>query len=243
MNAVKEYYEDFTFYLVRDRIIPNPRHAAIRALAGPVFDVIHIESALDVGCGIGLMAEFMRRRIRTVRALDISERNIAFARETVRDVDFVVSDFLSFPTESSFDLITFFDVLEHFPREKLPDIVRKVSLLSHEETSVLVTIPSAAFARSKKVAKQVVDEEVDVLLLANLFAEAGFELRECHVYELDYQDQYRFLWLARRSANWSPAKLEEPKLTKLLRLTHAPLNLLRYRKAVAPYGKILRRRV
>ena len=100
MNAVKEYYEEFTFYLVHDRIILNPRHAAIRALAGPVFDVIHIESALDVGCGIGLMAEFMRRRISHVRALDISERNIAFAKETVRDVDFVVSDFLSFPTES-----------------------------------------------------------------------------------------------------------------------------------------------
>ena len=87
-----------------------------------------------------------------------------------------------------------------------------------------------------------IDEDVDVLLLANLFAEARFAPRECRAYEIDYQDQYRFLWLARRSADWTPAKLGEPKLRKLLRLTQAPLNLFRFRKAVAPYGKILRRR-
>ena len=178
MNAVKEYYEDFTFYLVRDRIIPNrgtlrfersPVQSSTSSTSSRHWTWVAASVSWPNSCGgvSGMFAHWTSRK------------NIAFAKETVKDVDFVVSDFLSFPTQSSFDLITFFDVLEHFPREKLPDMVTKVSLLSHEETAVLVTIPSAAFARSNKVTKQVVDEEVDALLLANLFAEARFELREC----------------------------------------------------------------
>ena len=198
---------------------------------------------MDVGCGIGLMAEFMRRRIRHVRALDISEKNIAFAKETVRDVDFVVSDFLSFPTESSFDLITFFDVLEHFPREKLPDVVTKVSLLSHEETSVPRHDPQRRLRpleQGRQASRSTRRWTFSCWRICS--PKRAFKLRRCHVYELDYQDQYRFLWLARRSANWTPAKLQEPKLTKLLRLTHGSAEPLALPQGSCPLREDPRRR-
>jgi SAM-dependent methyltransferase len=242
MDGVNSFYEDFTSYLVRDRVIPNPRHRAIQGLADPIIRAGRKGSALDVGCGIGIMSQFLRRHFDKVVALDISETNIAFARQTVPNVDFVVSDFLGFETREKFDVFAFFDVLEHFPEKELAQVAGRVANHAHAESVVLITIPSAAFARSDVVPKQVIDEAVEVLTLARLFDAEGFELRECRSYGVVFDDQYRLLSLSRRPPGWRPERSREPLERRISRLARVPLNMLRYRKALAAYPNVIRRR-
>jgi SAM-dependent methyltransferase len=242
MPGVKTFYEDFTSYLVRDRVIPNPRHLAIQSLAEPIVRSSRRGSALDGGCGIGIMSQFLRRYFERVVALDISEKNIGFARQTVLNVEFVVSDLLGFQSDERFDLIALFDVLEHISKDDLPSVIEKVASLSHDEGSVLITIPSAAFARANVAQKQVIDEDLEVITLAEVFVSERFELRECRSYGVDFDDQYRFLWFSRRPVSWRPTAIREPRSRRTIRLARAPLNMLQYRKALAPYGNVFRRR-
>ena len=242
MPGVKAFYEDFTSYLVRDRVIPNPRHLAIQKLAEPLLRMCPNGSALEGGCGIGIMSEFLRSHFDRVVALDISEKNIELARQTVPKVEFVVSDIEGFQSDERFDLVALFDVLEHISKDGLGAVVEKIAGLAKDEASVLITIPSAGFARTHLAPKQVIDEDLEVLTLAQLFASKRFELRECRSYGIDFDDQYRLLWLSRRPASWRPAPRREPAAQRAIRLAHAPLNWIRYRRALAPYGNVFRKR-
>ena len=71
---------------------------------------------LDIGCWSGQFERLAVRSTKDIIGLDCNEEAILFARRLVKGPTFVVGSAtkLSFKNES-FDVVTFFDVLEHIP--------------------------------------------------------------------------------------------------------------------------------
>jgi SAM-dependent methyltransferase len=74
------------------------------------------ERALDVGCGEGLLAGALRRRVAHVVGIDVDAASVAVARreQAAPGIDFIVGDVLTHPLEPvSFDLVVSCAALLH----------------------------------------------------------------------------------------------------------------------------------
>lgn len=88
------------------------------------------EKLLDLGCHSGLLTSQIKKNITAdVYAVDISEISIKYAQKKYPHINFMVTDIqngLSY-TDSYFDVITTFDVLEHIPNpEQVKDEIKRV---------------------------------------------------------------------------------------------------------------------
>jgi 2-polyprenyl-6-hydroxyphenyl methylase/3-demethylubiquinone-9 3-methyltransferase len=76
-------------------------------------------SALDIGCGAGLVTEPLTRMGFTVTGIDPAAENIAVAREHAAEsglaIDYRASTIEALPDDEQFDLITLLEVVEHVP--------------------------------------------------------------------------------------------------------------------------------
>ena len=79
------------------------------------------KSALDVGCGGGILAEAMARRGARVKGIDLSDKALKVAqlhclesRITV-DYEAISAEDLALRSSSSFDVVTCMELLEHVP--------------------------------------------------------------------------------------------------------------------------------
>jgi 2-polyprenyl-3-methyl-5-hydroxy-6-metoxy-1,4-benzoquinol methylase len=79
------------------------------------------ERALDVGCGEGILARRLARRVPHVVAIDADARSIELAREQGGDVEYLLGDFMTEPLQpTSFDLVACIAALHHMdPRAAL----------------------------------------------------------------------------------------------------------------------------
>lgn len=122
-NESRVFYDEFLSHRMLDyRIYGNRRiQLAIQRVLTVTTPTSHV---LEIGCGIGMVAERIARRARHghVWACDLSESNVAFARGSVRrkNIDFFACDVLSDFDEvkrrvSSVDVVAMVDVLEHLP--------------------------------------------------------------------------------------------------------------------------------
>jgi len=72
---------------------------------------------LDLGCGTGSFTERLARRFPQVIGLDISPKCIASASRRYGHIRFATGDMEALPyPDRSFDIVTLFGVLHHFPR-------------------------------------------------------------------------------------------------------------------------------
>ncbi|MEV4890701.1 class I SAM-dependent methyltransferase [Nonomuraea sp. NPDC055795] len=70
--------------------------------------------ALDVGCGEGMLARELRRRVPRVTGIDLDAPSVELAREQPGEIDYIVGDFLTHPFEpASFDVIASVATLHH----------------------------------------------------------------------------------------------------------------------------------
>lgn len=67
---------------------------------------------LDVGCGAGFLTNELHKRGADIVGIDYSEAQIPFAKERFPYIDFRVASVYEL-SESEFDIITLFDVIEH----------------------------------------------------------------------------------------------------------------------------------
>jgi 2-polyprenyl-3-methyl-5-hydroxy-6-metoxy-1,4-benzoquinol methylase len=73
-------------------------------------------SALDVGCGEGVLARRLRRSVMRVSAIDVDRDSIAVARQrdVASEIDYRLGDFLTAPFEpESFDFVVCVAALHH----------------------------------------------------------------------------------------------------------------------------------
>ena len=95
-------------------------------------------SLLEVGCGAGSFLDFARQKQWKVCGIDSSDENIS--RLQSRGLRGITGNFLTYPIEEKFDVVVFWDVLEHL---QAPGqfIARARSLLTPKGL-VLIAIPN-----------------------------------------------------------------------------------------------------
>ncbi|HEX9765384.1 MAG TPA: class I SAM-dependent methyltransferase [Nitriliruptorales bacterium] len=95
-----------------------------RLLDGFAGAVVRPGKIVDVGCGPGHVAAYIRQRGPTVLGFDLSRAMLAEARTRVPDLVAVAGDMSTMPfADGAFDgLVAFYSVF-HFPRERVPDVL------------------------------------------------------------------------------------------------------------------------
>jgi Methyltransferase domain len=104
-------------------------------------------AALDIGCGPSSVLTQFRPGLRTV-GLDAFEGAIAAARRRAQHDDYVLADVLNTSPETileraggrPFDLVTLFDVIEHFPKRQGFELLERCERLTSKY--ILVVTPN-----------------------------------------------------------------------------------------------------
>ena len=199
-EQIKDFYEKFSQTLIKDKINPNPRHQKIKSYLKDLFQKYEFNNALEVGCGIGIISEFIAKNVPEVTGIDISEENIKFAKVTNKKINFYCADFLEYRVNENFDLITLFDVLEHIPKEMHPDVFSRIKKISNADTKIILTIPDPyylSYIRENSPQKlQVVDECIFLDEMMQIFKQNELEVLAYEKYGIDYDDQYNFYLLS-----------------------------------------------
>lgn len=121
-----------TYHLNETVDLASRNHAFIASSADWIIDRFRLEeskSVCDFGCGPGLYTTKFAGTGASVTGIDYSGRSIEYARETAGrlglKIDYVLQDYLDFPAEKKFDLITMifcdFCALNSSQRKKLLD--------------------------------------------------------------------------------------------------------------------------
>jgi 2-polyprenyl-3-methyl-5-hydroxy-6-metoxy-1,4-benzoquinol methylase len=106
------------------------------------------QSALDVGCGEGVLTRQLRRHVPHVIGIDVDEPSIRLAesQNPSHDVGYVTGDFLTFPFElASFDAVTSVATLHHVDAEA--GLQRMADLLAPGGTLAVVGLARNRFPR------------------------------------------------------------------------------------------------
>lgn len=100
------------------------------------------QSVLDVGCGEGMLARRLRRRIPQVVGIDPDATSIAAGREQSDDIDYICGDVFEYPFEpASFDAVVSYAVLHHMDAER--GLSRMAELIRPGGTLVVVGCASS----------------------------------------------------------------------------------------------------
>lgn len=190
-SEVKSFYDDFLeSTMLEYRVRGNKRidHAVQR-----IKQYVRPESRiLDVGCGIGLVAEQLTDHLGEghVWAFDISERNIWYSRKTVnrKNVDFFSADIVDEKKKvknnvsKEIDVFCLVDVIEHIPIEKHRGVFEFLSELASNRSFIVLTYPSPQFQKYLKKEKpqniQVIDQVIEIGKVIEVANKYDFSL--CH---------------------------------------------------------------
>jgi len=243
-EEIKDFYEKFAQNLIRDKINPNPRHQKIISYLKNLFQKYNFKNALEIGCGIGIISEFISKHISEVTGIDISGENIKFAKATVKKVNFHCSDFLEFPVKEKFDLITLFDVLEHLPKETHKNVFKRINEISKPNTIIIITIPDPYFLshiRKYNPEKlQVVDESIYLSEMIPIFNENNLEVLKFEKYGIDYDNQYNIYLLGYRKGQYILEKPFTGSRNIIIKIYSKILNQVRRLTGKIRYGKYLK---
>ncbi|MDH3268312.1 MAG: class I SAM-dependent methyltransferase [Ignavibacteria bacterium] len=243
-EEIKDFYDKFSKNLIRDKIYPNPRHKKIISYLKKVFQNYNFNSALEIGCGIGIISEFIAKNIPSVTGLDISEENIKFAKATNKKVSFYCSDFLDYPVKNNYDLITLFDVLEHIPKEIHPDVFRKISDLSNANSIIIMTIPDPyylSYIREYSPEKlQLVDESIYPDEMIQIFKQNNLEVIMFEKYGIDNADQYNLYLLHYKKKQYELTPVSQTDKNLLIDYFGKLVNRIKRISGQIRYGKYLK---
>lgn len=119
----KTYYENFKYgeaYRLQERAILEH------------LKTLSFETVLEVGCGFGRITRLIRDNfsLKEYHAIDLSEHQIAKARELARGVQFETCTIQAFNTYRKYDLVIACEVLLHVPPPEIRAVVEKLEGLS-----------------------------------------------------------------------------------------------------------------
>ncbi|MCX7835804.1 MAG: class I SAM-dependent methyltransferase [bacterium] len=98
-------------------------------------------SVLDVGCGNGAQTAYLLKQSSFVTAIDLSLENIQIAKQLLPSVDVQYGSAEKIPfSDSTFDLITCFEVLEHVTNDQKAMLEMKRVL--KDQGKIILTVPN-----------------------------------------------------------------------------------------------------
>lgn len=168
-SDVKSFYDEFaTSTLLRDFRYLNLRQEAIKDLCRRF--IPEGGRVLEIGCGVGIIAKFLRSRVSYLLGVDISDSNVRLARAYAGggSVEFKVLDVIEEAHElephGRFDAILMPDVIEHIPKSAYGSLFSTIDKHLAEDGKLILTFPSPEYQEYLKArrpdALQVIDETV-----------------------------------------------------------------------------------
>jgi len=205
-RRVSDFYDEFADEQIGDLINPNPRLRAIRNRLRPVLD-LRPRSALDIGCGIGATTDWLARSVPRVVGIDISPRHIKIASTLFDRPEFIVCELPSdTPPAGPFELVTLFDVIEHFEPAFRAPVFARIGDVIADDGVIAINIPSRLYALEvQEQDRQIIDEAVGVDELVGLAASLGMEPLSVDRYGIDSPNQYAFCTFSRAYEVRTPA--------------------------------------
>ena len=210
-DSVRSFYDDFLKTTMLDyRLYPNIRiKRAIKRVSNYVKEDSKV---LDIGCGIGIMAEAIAHSAKKgkVWACDISDQNVWYANQTVDlpNVKFKAIDVLHKFDEvkswigSPVDLVVMIDVIEHLPLEEHLLFLRKLRGVMAEDACLILTFPSVGYQQylhtENRDVLQIVDESIGFSLIAKVAADTGFYIKHFSLEDMWMSNQYTHVVLQTR---------------------------------------------
>ena len=167
-------------------------------------------TALEIGCGIGLVAEAIAQVAisGTVWAADISENAIRHARKRVDlpNVRFLVCDAvhefdrLREWVGGPVDLVAMIDVVEHIPLDLHPSLMENLCSLFEKSGTIVLTYPAPDFQRERRERGaddfQPIDEIVELNHVERVARETGLAIEHYSVLDI-WNEQYAHCVLTR----------------------------------------------
>jgi 2-polyprenyl-3-methyl-5-hydroxy-6-metoxy-1,4-benzoquinol methylase len=199
-NEVKQYYDEFSAYEVRQGV--NLRHYSVfnRIIASGLRKHHHV---LEIGCGIGqitgLLSSYLTRG--KIVATDISPESIEVAKKRIGDarVEFMVTDMTDFSRDDLFDFVILPDVLEHIPIGQHDQLFSLLTRRMKSDAMMLIHIPhpaSITFDREHRPHKlQIIDQALHPEHITALAAKQGLLLQTYEPYKL-YHSTPDYIWIA-----------------------------------------------
>jgi SAM-dependent methyltransferase len=166
----------------------------------------------DIGCGIGMFSELVGNHLpkSKVVAVDLSERNIEFAKNTIKAKNValsaasvieqfsVVLELAGGPVEA-FCMI---DVIEHVPEDARAALLKDMIEISSEDAILILTYPSPEYQRHLMATNpeelQIIDNIIEIDTLIGEANEAGWHLREFRYVDIWQTNQYVHAAFSRR---------------------------------------------
>lgn len=200
---VQNFYDAF-----RDRRMIGYRvDGSSRIQAAYVFATRHLSgrsTIADIGCGIGIFAELVGKKFPCSRviAVDVSESNIAYAKETVsaQNVTFSAASITSqFSTLQELaggriEAFCMIDVIEHIPEGSRSQVLLDMAAAGSENAVLILSYPSPEYQRhliSKNPGElQIIDNVVETATLVSEAETAGWHLKEFRYVDLWMANQY-----------------------------------------------------
>jgi SAM-dependent methyltransferase len=199
-EAIEGFYGEFSLRVgLRDWVIANARHEQLKLLVGEALRG-HPGNApvLDVGCGTGVMSQFMTR-YGAVTGIDFSEPAVRLAAQMVPHASFRSGSVVDagFPA-AAFDVISLFDVFEHVPLGERGAFARTLGRILGANGVLIASTPhphlTAWMRAERQDLMQVVDEAVELRDVIALFAPLDLTLTRYATYDIDRGGpQYQFM--------------------------------------------------
>lgn len=196
-SAVEEFYEAFSHDAgLRDWAVPNGRHEHLRTVVDRILRGRAGLRILDLGCGAGVMSRHLGR-YGTVDGVDLSRSAVSLAGILFPQGRFHAGRLEDLPLPGPYDVIAMFDVLEHIPREKRPELLADLSRRLAPGGLLVASTPQGAFTRwlrdERPDLAQVLEVEVHLHELLPELRDLGFELAHYELYELEFARQYQVM--------------------------------------------------
>ncbi|TCD15130.1 class I SAM-dependent methyltransferase [Oricola cellulosilytica] len=186
----------------------------------------------DIGCGIGMISEAAGKRYPNARVVgvDISHKNIAYAKRTIKlgNVTFFRSDIteqfsiLKSFSPNGYNIIALFDVIEHIPETDRKNIFSKIKKISKKDSLLIITYPNPEYIkfvkRNQTEELQIIDNVIEINQICIEAGAYGWDLRAFEKKDAWYKDQYIHC-VFERIYDYQLIKIYDKFLTRLIRGT------------------------
>jgi len=206
-HSVSEFYDDFSSKQVKTGL--NLRHYFLAKELSKL-KTHNIKSILEIGCGIGTFTSLVAKTFpkATITGIDISEKNVGFAKKRLTDsrFEFFQSDFSEqYSLHKKYDLIVIADVLEHIPIDRYDTLFQNISDHCNENADLFINIPHPQIIhylrKTNPGAMQIIDQPVTQDVLFPQFNRHAFTIVKMQDYALTHAENDYVLYILKAAPN------------------------------------------
>lgn len=173
---------------------------------------------LNVGCGIGLTDNYLKKEFKCLRGVDIEEATVNKAKLNNPGVDYMLYDAKTLPFDNDFfDFVFTINVMHHVPPSHWNDFVKEIHRVCKSGGIVAVFEHNPANLLTRKVVRDCVFDR-DVVLLRNktirkLFLQNNLSLLESK-YILFFPFRKNLFRMIEKMLGWFPLGAQQYVVSK-----------------------------